>query len=125
MELPDFTNLSLAQVIATLLFFAAIDTGAAYVVALMNNNFTSAYALDFLRTHIIKIGSPIVLLALVGHGVPALGIPAIPPAGLAATASLAIYVVTTIISIKDTWTDKAIPPTSTGNIAPVTETPGV
>lgn len=123
MEIPDFTNLSLQAVIATLLFFAAIDTVSAWVIALMNGNFTSAYALDFLRTHILKIGTPITLLAVVGHGIPALGIPPVAPAGIAATAALAVYALTTIVSIKDTWGDKAISPTATTNISPVVEPP--
>ena len=123
MDIPDFTNLNLESVIATLLFFAAIDTASAWVIALMNGNFTSAYALDFLRTHILKIGTPIAMLAIIGHGVPALGIPPIAPAGIAATASLAVYALTTIVSIKDTFADKAISPTATTNISPVVEPP--
>lgn len=121
MTLPDFTNLPLESVIATLLFFAVIDTAFAYVVAAVNGTFTAAYALDFLRTHILKIGAPILGLAIIGHGVPQVGIPAIPPAGIAAAASLAVYALTTIVSIKDTWGDRAIAPTTTTNIAPVVE----
>jgi hypothetical protein len=121
MELPDFANLPLEALVSTLLFFALLDTAVAYVVAAINKNFTSAYALDFLRTHILKIGTPILGLAIVGHGIPALGVPAIPPAGAAAAASLAVYALTTIVSIRDSFADKAIPPTSTTNIAPVTE----
>jgi hypothetical protein len=125
MTLPDFSNLPLLGVISTFLFFAALDTIVAYVVAFTNGNFTSAYALDYLRTHIIKIGTPILGLAIVGHGVEALSIPAIPPAGAAAAASLAVYALTTIVSIKDSFADKAIPPTVSTNISPVTETPSV
>lgn len=33
MTLPDFANLPLEQLVATLLFFAAIDTIAAYAIA--------------------------------------------------------------------------------------------
>lgn len=128
MTLPDFTNLPLLGVISTFLFFAALDTVVAYVVAISAGNFTPAYALDFLRTHILKVGTPILGLAIVGHGIPELSIPAIPPAGAAAAASLAVYALTTIVSIKDSFTDKAIAPTSTTNISPVVEpadTPGV
>jgi hypothetical protein len=125
MELPDFTNLPLLGLVSTFLFFAALDTIVAYVVALTNNTFTSAYALDFLRTHILKIGTPILGLAVVGHGIPALAIPAIPPAGAAAAAALTVYALTTIVSIKDSFADKAAPPTTSTNISPVTETPGV
>jgi len=123
MELPDFTNLPLPELVATLLFFAVLDTGVAYVVAIMNGNFTSAYALDFIRTHILKIGTPILGLALVGHGIPAVGVPPIPPAGVAAAAALAVYALTTIVSIKDSFSDKAVPPTTTTNIAPIVEPP--
>jgi hypothetical protein len=125
MELPDFTNLPLLGLISTFLFFAALDTVVAYVIALTNNTFTSAYALDFLRTHILKIGTPILGLAVVGHGIAALSIPAIPPAGAAAAAALTVYALTTIVSIKDSFADKAVPPTTSTNISPVTETPGV
>ena len=45
------------------------------------------------------------------------------PAGIAATAALAVYALTTIVSIKDTFTDKAIAPTATTNIAPIVEPP--
>lgn len=121
MALPDFSNLPLPALVSTLLFFAALDTAVAYIVAAINNNFTSAYALDFIRTHILKIGAPILGLAIVGNGLPALGVPAIPPAGVAAAASLAVYALTTIVSIKDSFDDKAAPPTPTTNIAPVTE----
>ncbi len=123
MTLPDFTNLPLPELVATLLFFAALDTVVAYAVAVFNGNFTSAYALDYLRTHVLKVGVPILGLAVVGHGIPALGVPAIPPAGAAAAASLAVYALTTIVSIKDSFADKAVPPTTTTNISPTVEPP--
>lgn len=106
----DFTGLGLAETVSTLLFFAAIDTVIAYVVALTNGNFNAGYALDFLRTHILKIGTPILGLAVVGHGVPAIGVPPIPFAALAATAALAIYAISTIASIKDSFADRAALP---------------
>lgn len=121
MTIPDFTNLPLQTLVATFLFFAALDTVVAYVVAAVNGNFTPAYALDYLRTHILKIGTPILGLAVVGHGIPTFGIPAIAPAGAAAAASLAVYALTTIVSIKDSFDDGAIPPTTTTNISPITE----
>jgi len=120
----DFTGLPLTAVIATLLFFAVLDTAAAYVVALMNGNFTAAYALDFLRTHVLKVGTPIALLAIIGEGVPQAGIPPIPAAALAASGSLAIYALATIASIKDTFGDRAAAPTPTTAVAPVVEPGG-
>lgn len=122
MEIPDLTNLPLTAIVATLLFFAAIDVVVAYGVALMNGNFQAAYALDFLRTHVLKVGAPVILLALIGRGVPEIGVPAIPPANLAATASLGIYILTVLASVKDSWSDKAVPPTTTSAVSPVTDT---
>lgn len=106
----DFTNLPLQSVIATLLFFAVIDTACAYLVAVVNKNFNFEYALDFLTSHIAKVAVPIALMAIVGHGIPAVGIPAIPAAGIAAAASLAVYALTTIASIKGSFDDKAVVP---------------
>lgn len=120
MELPDLTSLSLVQIISTLLFFAAIDTVFAYVVAIANGSFNAAYALDFLRTHVLKAGVPIALLALVGHGVEGF-VPAIPAANLVAIGSLGVYILATIASIKDTWSDKAVAPTPSTAVAPVVE----
>lgn len=105
----DFTGLPLASVVATLLFFAAIDTVAAYATALINKTFSASYALDFLTTHVAKIGVPIFLLALVGHGIEPY-VPAIPAAGIVATGSLAVYAIATIASIKDTFGDQAAAP---------------
>lgn len=123
MDLPDLTNLTIVELLATLLFFTFLDTAAAYVVAFMNGNFTAAYALDFLRTHILKAGGPIALLAIVGHGIPGF-VPAIPAAGAFAVASLGVYILVTVASIKDTFGDKGIPPTPSTNVAPVVEPAG-
>lgn len=122
MVIPDLTNLSLTQIVATFLFFAAIDIGFAVVVAVVNHNFVAAYLLDFLTSHILKVGAPILGMAIVGHGVAGV-VPAIPFATLGATAALAAYVVATIASVKGTFDDKALPPTTTSNIPPVTTTP--
>ena len=127
MELPDLQNLTLAQVIVTLLFFAAIDTGFAYIVALtagpFPGNFNAAYALDFLTTHVIRKGVPIAVMAIIGTGVEPAGIPAVPPAFAFAILSLGIYILSVIASVRDTWADKAAAPTATSAIPPVTEAP--
>jgi hypothetical protein len=119
MTLPDLQNLTLVQVVSTLLFFAAIDTISAYAIAFANGNFQTAYALDFLRTHVLKVGAPIVLLAVIGTGVPAAG----PAAFGVSIGSLIVYIGVTIASIKDSWTDKAVAPTATVNVSPVVEPP--
>lgn len=106
----DFTGLPLQATIATLLFFAAIDTASAYLIALANKTFDAAYALDFLTSHILKIAVPITLTAIIGRGVPEAGIPAVPFAAVFATGSLAVYALTTIASIRASFADKAVVP---------------
>lgn len=124
MELPDLTNLSLVQIVSTLLFFAAVDTIFAFVVALTSGpfpgTFNAAYALDFLRTHVLKIGVPILGLAIVGNGIDGY-VPAIPACTVMAIGALGLYILATVASLRDTWGDKAVTPTSTTAIAPVQE----
>lgn len=124
MELPDLTNLTLVQIISTLVFFAFIDTAFAYIVAISNKDFNAAYALDFLRTHVLKVGVPILGLAVVGNGISIGGeelVPAIPACTVLAIGSLGIYIIATIASLRDTWSDKAVSPTPTAAVAPVQE----
>ncbi len=106
----DYTGIGLVATISTLLFIALIDTGFAWVVALANHNFDAHYALDFLTSHVLKIGAPIAASALLGAGIPQLGIPPIPMAAGFATVSLAAYAIMTLASIRDTNKDKAVVP---------------
>lgn len=122
MEVPDLTNLSLFQIVATFLLFAVLDIAAAVVVAVINHNFVAAYLTDFLTSHILKVGAPILGMAIVGHGVAGV-VPAIPFATTAATGALGLYILATIASIKGTFDDKAIAPTTSTNVPPVTTTP--
>jgi len=102
----DFANLTLLQLVSTLLFFATVDTATTVALAIINGNFRPERALDYLRTHVLKVGTPILGLGVVGHGVPAFGIPAIPGAGLAASVSLVVYAVATIASLRSSFEDK-------------------
>lgn len=102
-EIPDLTGLSLVSFFGLLLLVAAIDTGTAIVVALIRNTFSSAAVLEYLRTHVLLRIFPIFALAIVGHGIPALGVPAISVAWLAAAASLVGYIVETVGSLRDTF----------------------
>lgn len=110
MAIPDFTNLDITAVVATLLLFAAIDTGVSILVAIAAKNFNGEYVVNFLTSHILKVAVPILGLAVVGHGVAALGIPAIPAASLAATAALAAYAVATLASLQGSFADKSAAP---------------
>lgn len=113
MTLPDFSTLTLVQLVSVFLFFAAVDTGSAWALAAANGNFSTSYAFDFVRTHLLKVGVPLLALGMIGTGVPAIGIPAIPFAFAAAVAILVGYVGVTIKSVQESWADKAVPPPET------------
>lgn len=108
--MPDLTNLPLIDVVGFALLLAAIDTIVAIIIALINKTFDGNYVTNFLVSHILKIVTPIIGLAVLGHGFPAAGIPAVPAAALAATAALGAYLVAVIASVTNSFADKAIPP---------------
>ena len=116
MELPDLTNLSLLQLGTYLVLTAAADVLFNIVAAIVHKNFSAAYVADFIRSHLMLRVTAILLVGAFGAGVPALNIPAIPAATLAATGALAAYVAETVWSIiqgfKDT-TPVPDPPTPT------------
>ena len=114
MTLPDLSNLTLIQLISVFLFFAAVDTLSSWGIAAMNGNFDTAYAFDFVRTHLLKVGVPIILLAVIGTGVPSANIPATPAAFAAALAMLVGYAGVTIKSVQESWADKAVVPKADG-----------
>ena len=86
-ELPDFTNLPLTAIFSYLVIVAAVDVGFNIVLSFVHGDFSAIYVADFLRTHILLRVFPIGAAAILGHGVPALGVPAIPALSLAAAAS--------------------------------------
>ena len=89
------------------------------VLAIVHGNFSAAYVADFVRSHLLMRVTAILLVGAFGAGVPALNIPAIPAASLAATAGLAAYVIETIGSIV-----QAIRGDTTPEPSPPTPTPG-
>jgi hypothetical protein len=105
MELPDLTNLPLTALFTYLLLIAAIDVGFNVVMAFVHGNFSAIYVADFLRTHIVLRVFVIGALGILGHGVEALGVPAIPAVSLAATGGLAAYAIETIASLREGLTD--------------------
>lgn len=109
-EIPDLTNLSLVAFFGLLLLVAAIDTGTAIVLSLIRGTFSTAYVMQYLRTHVLLRVFPIFGLALVGHGIAQLSIPAIAAAWAAAVASLVGYIVETIGSLRDSFTASTPPP---------------
>jgi predicted tellurium resistance membrane protein TerC len=99
MELPDLTNLTLVQLWTYLIAIAAVDVVFNVVIAILGGTFSSQYLLEYLRSHVVMRVFVIGTLGAVGHGIPAAGIPEIPAATLAATGSLALYVVETVGSL--------------------------
>ena len=106
----DFTDLALTSVVATLLLFGALDTVGSVLIAVVSKTFSGAYLLGFLESHVQKVWFPIFALALAGTGIPALNIPPIPAASLAATGALAAYAVTTLASLQQSYADRSAPP---------------
>lgn len=105
MELPDFTNLPTSALFTYLLIIAAIDVGWNIALSVVHGNFSAIYVADYIRTHIVLRVFAIGALGAVGHGLPGLGVPEIPAATLAATASLAAYAVETFASLREALTN--------------------
>lgn len=99
MELPDLTNLTFLQLGTYLVLTAAADVIFNTVLAIVHGDFSAAYVADFIRSHLLLRVTAILLVASFGHGVPALGVPAIPAISLAATAALGAYIAETAWSI--------------------------
>ena len=108
--MPDFVNLSLEGIIGLLLIFGAVDTIGSILIALSAGTFSGEYVTGFLTSHVAKVWFPIFGLALVGHGVPAFDVPAIPEANLGVAAALAAYGVATLASLKGSLGDKSSAP---------------
>jgi hypothetical protein len=99
-EIPDLTGLPLITVVAFALLLAAVDTVFNIILALARGDFSAAYVLRFLTSHILLKVFPIVGLAVIGNGSEALGIPSIGAASLAATGALALYLLETLGSLR-------------------------
>lgn len=110
-DLPDLTNLTLRGLISLLVILAATDVAINSVLAIIRSTFSIAAGLDYLRTHVLLRVFPIAALALVGHGIAALDVPAILAASLAAQASLALYAIETLASLRDGFTGDSTAPT--------------
>lgn len=111
MDLPDLTNLPLAALFSYLVLVAAVDVGFNVVLSIVHGDFSAIYVADFLRTHILLRVFVIGALGILGHGIPAFGVPAIALVSLAATAGLAAYVVETVASLREALRSTAPVPT--------------
>lgn len=108
----DLTNLTLVQASIVLAIVTALDVASAYVLAVVHGNFSLASVALWLQSHTLRRVFPIFALAVVGHGIPALDVPAIGPFWGLALAGLAAYALETVKSIQDSFADTT-PPTDT------------
>jgi hypothetical protein len=108
--MPDLTSISLLGLTSLLVIAGAIDVIGSQLVALAAGNWSAAYALNFLVSHVAKIWFPILALGVLGHGIVSLEVPAIPLATAAAVGSIVIYVGVTIASLKQSFEDRAVAP---------------
>lgn len=98
-EIPVLSDLTLLGVVTLTLLITAIDVVGAYLLAAAQGKFDLGYVANWLTSHSLKRVFPIYALALLGTGVEAAGIPAIPPLFVAATVGVGGYLGETVKSI--------------------------
>lgn len=109
MELPDLNALTLVQAAVVLTIVTLLDVAAAYVLAITHGNFSLAVVALWIQSHTLKRVFPIFALAVIGHGIPQLGIEPIGPFWLMGLAGLAAYALETIKSIMVSFSDTTPP----------------
>jgi hypothetical protein len=117
-EIPILSDLTLLGVITFTLLITAVDVIGAYLLAASQGKFDLSYVAGWLTSHTLKRVFPIYALAALGAGIPAAGIPEIPPLFIAATAGVAAYLGETVASIIANFKDAravkdetSVPPT--------------
>ena len=105
----DLNSLTIVQVFTLAALVAAIDTLGSIALSITQNKFSLGAVAIWLQSHVLKRVFPILALAVIGNGVPPLGVPSIPPAFALALAGLAAYVLETIASIRDSFADASRP----------------
>ena len=108
----DLNALTLQQASVVLIIVTALDVAAAYVLSAIHGNFSLGAVALWLQSHTLRRVFPIFALAVIGHGIPALDIPAIGPFWGLALAGLATYALETVKSIQESFADTT-PPTDT------------
>lgn len=106
----DLTNLTIQQVVGLTILTTLIDVLGGITLSIVHGVFNLSYVAVWLQSHVVPRVFPILALAAVGNGIPAFDIPAIPFAYGLALAGLAAYVLETIASLKDSFSDTAPPP---------------
>lgn len=120
----DLSNLTLVQVFGLLALTTLLDVLAAFILAVIHGDFSFGAVAIWIQSHTLKRVFPIFALAVVGHGIPQLAVPAIGPAYLMAIAGLTAYVIETVTSIYASF-QSTTPPTDTSPIVPTPPSPSV
>lgn len=121
--LPDLSGLNFTAVIALAALCAAADLGWNVLLALKNGNFSGSYVADFLVSHVAVRVAPISFLAILGNGVPALGVPAIPVITGLAVAGLVAYLTETVVSLAAATKSTVPAPSVAPGVPAVTDAP--
>jgi hypothetical protein len=109
----DLTGLTLWQVFGFLTLVALIDIAGSIALALVKGTFNLGSIAVWIQSHVLRRVFPIFGLAVIGHGIPQLNIPAIDIAFGMALAALAAYALETIASLRDSFGGNTEPPTNT------------
>ena len=109
----DLSAITLQQLIGLTVLITILDVLGGVALSAVHGTFSLAYVAVWLQSHVIPRVFPIIALAIIGHGVPALDVPPIPFAFGLAIAGLTAYVLETIASLRDSFRDTAPPPTDT------------
>lgn len=109
MTLPDLSALTLQQVFGLLAVIAAFDVLTAIAASVAQGKFSLGAVAVWLQSHVLKRAFPIFALAVIGHGIPPLGVPPIEPAFILAIAGLSAYVLETVASIRASLDDASRP----------------
>jgi hypothetical protein len=110
--MPDFTNLTIVQVVSLCLVVAAIDIIGSIALSITQQKFSLGAVAIWIQSHVLARVFPILALAALGHGLTLGGtefLPAIPFCFAAALAGLGAYVLETIASIRDSFQDASRP----------------
>lgn len=112
----DLTALTLWQVFGLLTLVAFLDVAGSTALAAVKGTFSLGAVAIWIQSHVLRRVFPIFGLAVLGHGIPQLDVPAIDIAfGLALTA-LAAYVLETIASLRDSFGGDTEAPTDTSPV---------
>ncbi len=112
----DLTALTLRQVFGLLTLVALLDVGGSMVLAVVGHTFSLGAVAVWVQSHVLRRVFPIFGLAVLGRGIPDLGVPAIDTASGLALVALTAYVVETIASLRNSFGGDTAPPVDTSPV---------